>query len=839
MAGVDFTREDVIEESGVDPWELADDFAEEVDPEEMAEASRGFAAAAGEAGSAGELAVRASELSQDAAMTDEVAHHNAEEHITITDQDLQGSGQDIQDVADIINSATELALETWESVADRRSDAVGKVHEHLTDARTMYNVKFGELKEQADAEVVMDNPTVYFQGTAYEADGSRQMGWSMPSHLVTAIREEYLGKAVEDVTAIHERMDTEIDEYRSWMMARAGELSDLGYDLGTGPHTMWHTEDMAEWAAEGIEEELAKDEPDHTALENYTAGLAAISNGIYDPNDPTTPLRDLEPGELDYLEAFYNNIDEETLAKLGELQPDPRGSLDAAAASAERLAAIQANVANGINIMLNSDIGGIDIDVDDPASVVPESVRAYVYEAADDLGAAGGLESQREVLDRFNGFGALMEQATVPPSGDFADHLTTAAIDVQHETQEINRRAYLAARGEELEYNSGFVMPDFLENTGSSGLLTNVAQNTEASFDLLNDEGVREDLLNAQWADSDGVGDLVRSAVLPQGDANDDARNALADEVIQHFLGENRKLLIEDWDNSGLHGGQGRYPWDPTGLQGAIADATVSRLDAIIDLKNGEFPGVWSTADRHEVFSLMAASDGSVYQDFKAGVFEMQRNLAWEYYSSPPGEVLPGDVPETFQNIGILNGLLNWGEQDVINWYGGRADAAAALEHKFTTAGIGAAFSLAGTFSPEKYATGVSLSSTAYSLAESTLFPAPSPQEPLDQEIFEMTEGEINNMMAHRAIAAGAIDAHNQNLEPGAELMEVISGGEIVTDWSGHGSTPTALNRAADGVKLDAAYEAVYGGNLMVENEVSGYDFEETKSLSYRNRHGS
>ncbi|KAB8167880.1 hypothetical protein FH609_009575 [Streptomyces sp. 3MP-14] len=806
MAGVDFTREDVVEQAGVDPWETADDFAEEIDVEEMAEASRGFAAAAGEAGSASEVAARASEVSQEAATTDGIGHHNAEEHITITDRDLQGSGQDIEDVADIINSATELAADTEEQVSILRSDAQEKFHEHLTDARSTYQNKFAELVESAEQSAFYETPSVTVAGTVYKADGSRFTEWLFPQAALDAIREHYLGKAAEDITSLHGDMETEIEDYRSWMVSRAGELTDLGYDIGAGPHSMWGTEGMAEYSAEGIEEEMAKPEGERNLdrLEDYTAGLAAIGAGVYDPDDPTTPRRDLTPEEREYLDTFYDTIDADTLAALGHLSPNAPAGQDVGAAHEnaidnqwDQIHGIQAALGNGINMLTNPEIGGIDLDahpsIQGPADI-PESIRAFVYDADQDLRDAESLADARGVMSDFNGFGAVMEQATVPPGDTFAHHLTTAALDVQQAAHSINVGAYTDAAIEaDGDPPQDIVMPDFLENTGSSGLLSNVALNTDASFEILSNEGVRDELFGAQWADSDGVGDLVRSAVLPNGGEDDSERRALADTVIQHFTND-PSMLIEDW-NEANHLMREHYPWDTSGLQGAVSDATLSRLDAIAGLEGAE--GIWETDDRYAAFSLMAATDESVYEHFKSGVFDAQRNMAYEYYAN--GDPQDSDALNTLQSVGSLTGLMEWGERDVINWYEGREDAQQAQQQKVIKSSIGAALSVAGTLAPTQYATGVNLGSTAYGLVDPVLFPDYKPQEPGAQADYSLDGHEINMLMEQRALTAGAIDAHNEQVPPEAQL-DVMSPEEAMASWNGAGTPHTGLNESADGI---------------------------------------
>ncbi|GAA3880213.1 hypothetical protein [Streptomyces sedi] len=803
MPGVDFTREDVAEEAGVDPWETADDFAEEIDVEEMAEASRGFAAAAGEAGGASEVAARASELSQDSATTDGIGHHNADEHITITDRDLQGGGQDIESVADIINSATKLASDTEEEVSILRSDAQEAFHEHLTDARTTYQNKYAELEESVASALLIETPSVTVAGSVYLAEGSHFTQWSFPQAALTRIRDHYLGKAAGDITTLHGDMETEIDDYRSWMVSRAGELTELGYDVGAGPHSMWHTEEMAEYSAEAIKDEMAKpeDERDLDLLAQHTAGLAAIGAGVYDPDDPTSPRRDLTPEERAYLEEFYDTVDEDTLAELGNMSPGEPGGQDAGAGYQhaldtrwDRIHDIQATVGNGINMLMNPEIGGIDINahpsIQGPAPI-PESIQAFVYDADSDLRNAESLDDARGVMNNFNGFGNLMDQATVPPGNDFAHHLTTAALDVQEAVEEVNTDAYNDAVAEEAQHESlDFDVPNYLENTGSSGLLSNVAQNTDASFEILSNDGVREELLNARWADSDGAGDLVRSAVLPNGGEHDSERRALADDVIQHFTAEPSRL-IEDWEEDGIM--EPHYPWDTSGLQGAVSDATLSRLDAIVGLEGAE--GAWDEDQRFPVFSLMAATDDNVYEHFKTGVFETQRNLAYEYYTDDLSQ--EGDRRTVAQSIGNLTGLMEFGERDVINWYEGREDAQAAQRQKHLQTSIGAAFNVAGMV-PGGVGTVASAASTGYGMIEPTLFPDYKPQEPAAQAAYSHEADRVNELLEAHAITGGAIDAHNQRHPDGQ--LDLIPAEEVLAGDNGAGSPTIPLNDAGNGV---------------------------------------
>ncbi|WP_183091323.1 hypothetical protein [Streptomyces radicis] len=540
MSGVDFTKEDVAAQAGVDPWQEATDFADEIDPVAMAEASRGFASAAGEAGGAADLASAASEAAADSATTDGVSHHNAEENVAITTRDLQGGGEDIEAVAEVINSGTRLALATEEDVVDLYERANDDFDGHLTSARAKLEEKQGEFRDNAGDlwGRVLDGgplapPSVTVAGTEYTADGSTAGGWSFPQAAVDAIRTHFLTLAAEDAEEVHGDIETEIDDYRAAMTRKAGELDDLGYDLGEGPHGLWHSEGMAEWAAEGLQEEMARDNPDPERMDLYTQGLGIVANGVYgDPSRPGDPLRSLTPAERDYLGTFYDALDADTLVALGHWEGDPGSAPDAGSAhvaAMERLglgADAQQRVGNGISMLLNPDIGGLDPDAHPSMTgqrPMPESIRELVYGLEVGTGNAPGFDGpvgyDEDTGDyvvsgvhEFQGLSNLLGASTVPQGTDFAVDVGESALRVQEQFNVFAELygtpshsggedvAAVTTRDGETLYIDGDQLRDLRSlDTGASGALDVVSRDLDASQRLLLDDENLTQLMGTDW----------------------------------------------------------------------------------------------------------------------------------------------------------------------------------------------------------------------------------------------------------------------------------------------------------------------------------------------------
>lgn len=713
-----FSTAEVESRAGKRPWTRQLEFSRELDTAEMNDQAAAYARAASEARDTSDLAKEATKVSQDAGgLNGDPLVRNG--RFVETHRALQRGGSDMDVVVRHIIRSMNHAINAEKEVHQQIYRLNGKYQAHVQGAINAWLALGPAERTQARAD---------------------------------EIRNRYLGYAVDDASYAYGEIEGEINQYRRRLAGEAAELRRLGYDLGAGPFDLFTTEGMAKFAAEGLAKELGKSKPDPDKLEFYTQGLAAIASGVYgNPFSPGKPDRDLTPEEVAYLRAFYHNFDAGALAALGALKPGMEGVPDvgpAAIQAAQRyggIASAQIAAANGINMLLNPDINGIDPESRFGSQDIPAPVAEFVYGYDERI-------SDQASLDRFNGFGGLMSKATIAPGDAFAYDMGIAALEVQEAVERQNN----INRGMEWDDDSSTPPDGFepLRNTGSSGLLSGVSLNQDASLELLEGKGVRERMLRADWQDSEGIADMVRGAINPGEDGKLTAdQERVADSVIT-FYTDNPEQLIEDWNPS-------RIPpaTDPdlVPLQGAVADAVLLRMDDIIYKEKGRegLAGAYNQEDRYGAFSLMAATDPRVNEHFKTGITTMQYNLAYEYFSD-------GGDKKHAANLGRiadLNAYVQWGEQDVLNHYEGREDRQNKLRRDLGTATVGAVLGAAG-LATGPVGISASLAGGAFAVA-TPAFPEAQSQAARALGDYQLEAGFINNEMVRYTVVAAAVDANN------------------------------------------------------------------------------
>lgn len=652
-SGVTFTIDDVEEKAGCKPWKMAEKFADEIDEEEMANASKAFAEAAGEAGDASEVAGRASEISAESGQDEYGSYHDAVENVEITDKSLQGGGEDIEAVADLINNSTDAALDTQTNVVERYRDLTERKQDHQSDAYTVLETKQEELQEDFDVKKeaaasspdgMPATPNVTVKGETYSADGSAVGGFSFPEAAVTAIRNHFLGKAADDAKDADEYISEEIDEYRAKLTKNAADMEDLGYDVADGPHDLWYSEEAAWYNAYRLDEELEKENPDAEAVARYTNALGGATETMFDENGNVREDFDHHDSGVDeYVRKFFEEADAETLAALGNMDagdsaPDAGAGYVQNGSPADQLAAAQRNVANGINALTNPDVGGIDTSQAGAEKDVPASVAEYVYgydEKLDGMGVEPG-SGLRSSLNEFDGFGALMSRSTVESGHGFSGDMARAAIDVQKTIE---------AKNDDIrDHNGSNSVAEMrsdpystLKSENVGGLLTAASHNEGASAHLLADEDFARDVMMREWDNGAGAGDLVRAGTtLPEGiDPNSAMARPYFNSAgnVLELAGANQERLSEI--NNG--------PWDTSELHAAIGDTAVGYMDLLaaggttgasgpgeVDIYGETYEHGFklSTSDTNGLFDLMLTSDEDVSANFLEGVG------AWQYGTS-------------------------------------------------------------------------------------------------------------------------------------------------------------------------------------------------------------
>ena len=670
MPKLDFTRDEVEGKAGEKkPWTRQREFSEEIDPEDMADTAAVYARAAGEAADTGELAEEATRLGADSGALDGATLVDGEGRIDETARGLQGNGEDMDEVVTRLVQAMNRAIDAESDVQDE-IHAPGKLEtkytDHLRDAVDEWNgwqsALEGAVTRANDSGAVSGTVavSVTHDGRTINADQAPSGGgyvYSLPDSLAAEIREKHLGRAADSAKDAYDEITDHIDAYRQRLMEYGTELQALGYDLA-GPLGLWTTEGQAEYAAEKLEEELAKEDPDQRLIAMYTQGLSGIVDAIYgDSANPGDPLRDLTAAERAYLDTFFSNVDAETLASLGT--------------KIEGWDETKRNIANGITMLADPELGGYDPATAEGRAALPEIVRRFVYDYQDgrmwpgenDTTDADGF---REELQLFNGFGDIMSHGTLEPSEAFAGDLANAALDIQ------------ARSG--VQQALGIYADEQIPNTGSSGLLTTVSRNTEASAGLLNDDDFRDEFLGQWWQDSTGAADLIRAGTsIPDGmDHNDPQARQYVEAAFN--------VLADAPDNGRYILGQGGPQDGPmalnhVNLQRAIGDTSLEYMDMLskgsersefnassdgreftdenLHGKDYLYSFELNGDDRRALFSLMNSGDEQVRQDFFEGVGAWQEATAYNAFLRDE----PGGRPEqssTFHDIGRVAGTVQY-----------------------------------------------------------------------------------------------------------------------------------------------------------------------------------
>jgi hypothetical protein len=742
-----FSTDEVQEKAGKKPWTRNREFGEEIDVDDMANTANAYSRAFGEGTTAGNLAQRATAGSQEAGSQDGGTIVDGEDRTEHTFRELQHNGEDMGEVTDYLVRAMRRAVQARDDVEaviigeGTSGDGLQtKYNDHVQAAVTEWNGWQSALSSAFRAGNAGNGRSagdlaVPYNGESITVSPSENSMYALPESLAMDIREKHLGRAADDATSAYGDIVDEIDKYRMDLAGYGVELGELGYDLSDGPLGLWTTEEMADWAADGLSEELGRDHPDSEKMLRYTEALDAIVAGIYeDPNNPGDPTRQMTASELAYLEKFYGQLDADDLSALGKLKDDNAG-LEPGEAGWQ-LSSVE-RVANGLTMLTNPDAGGLDPSTEEGRERIPDAIRPFVYDYEDGamFSESPGSEAFADDLKRFNGFGDLMSTATVASGDQLSKDLATAAVDVQ--------------RMSSLQYN---VLPgedSWTENTGSSGMLRAAALNDIASAELLSDDTFRDDLLSQHWEDSTGAADLIRSGTtVPEGVDRDSQAGMLyreaAHEVLASAGGDHQDDILGK--NSSL-------PDDHTELQGALADTTLMHMDDVANY--GDNSGIhYAREERQGIFNLMAETEPAVNEGFKAGVNQIQYSMAHDYYT---GAVPEANRESTFNNVGYLTALVNEGETSAID----EASDGKALSNSLAKASVGSAL-WAASLAPGPQQIPVGLAGAGYFLIQPML-PTYDAQAPLED--FEHKEGAINRQTMDRAVAQAAIDAYGADQE--------------------------------------------------------------------------
>ncbi|GAB2912653.1 hypothetical protein GCM10022245_54530 [Streptomyces mayteni] len=697
---------------GQDPWATQTRFNGEINLPHMARAGDALLEAADGARDVKDLATRADAISEPAGAVNGAP-------LAVSSERFDETRVNIRD--ERLDQAVEYNFRAMRRASDTLNQVNAAITPNGLDARignyqaeALQDWNYWETTRQGIQQQYQNNPTATLPTIVYKQNsvtfGRLPDGTvTLPPELPTNIRDTYLQGAGDDARGTGGSIDAQIAMYRHALTEMAADLGEWGYNVASGPVDIFATPEMARFTAERINAEMAKDNPDELYLELYTENLQSITGGVF--GDPLAPgqvaQRGLTPQESTYLQAFYNTLSPEALAKLGSME-DLSGFA-------------KTNVANGIDMLMNPDIGGIDVSGTGGAQQVPDSIAEYLYGYDQRITEPGGVEA-------FNGFGRLMESSALTPGDDFARTTGIASLGVQ---EAIDRR--------------NFVPSEPL--TGSSDLLSHASRNADASLDLLSQQSTRERFLAVDWQDSQGIADVIRSATYPGAEGLTVEQKSVADGVLT-FYTDNPEELVPDWSTDGP---PPDFPPDVVPLQGAVADTALRRMDDIA----GYGANPYAERDRYGTFSLMAAADPTVNEYFKTGVNAVQYGLAYERYADGGA-----DAFTTMNRIGTLNQLVSWGEQDVINHYQGREDKENELRRDLATASAGAILGVAG-MAPGPLGVGMSLTEQGWSVAESA-FPEFEPQAPRALGDYQLEGAFLNDERMRYTVLSALAAAHNE-----------------------------------------------------------------------------
>ncbi|CAL9376209.1 hypothetical protein SUDANB171_00963 [Streptomyces sp. enrichment culture] len=700
MSDISFTRQEVADEAGCDPWKERTDFQNETDAEEIFTLSSVFRNGSEVAEETGSVAQYASDLEERAGTRGSNAiYESAAEHLVQTHADL--GGENLEVIARILGEVAEEV----ETVLEQNEEAItgdmgmnGEMDRQESDANSAFDSFETWLAAQ---EYGVGSSLEY---TIYDCTFTSVYGKFPVDKVRDHVKKTHLDLLADFAKDVHEGITERIEDYYSLLYRKESELGDYGYSTVDSPLDFWFTPGRAEYEAEQLEIELRKEDPDPERLSRYTEGLARIAESVYgDPHNPQDPPNDLQDWQWRYLQTYYDTLSPEAFALLNGHTPDsayPDGM--AAVGDAERNGGFeraQIALANGVNMLMNPDLLGDNTRITgEDRSAVPSSISTFVYDHWDNP-----MDMDGDRLNEFNGFGEVMARATVAPGGAFSHDMANAAMD----WLDISQLGFLGSDGVEVT------------NTGSNGLLQMVSLNSDASAEILTDEEFLDRMLDADWDDGTGAGNLIRSGTMPQDGELTDTQLEAAKNVILA---------------AGAEPGGGRAAGMVLDLQSAVSDVGIYHLDSLVNTSDGDgdrkdiFGNTIdafniSTADRESFYEFMARTEDSVQMSHIAGIQAYGYNEALRAFDA--GDQTAIDL--AMQRMGTVTGLFEREQLMYQHELTSDKDASALAVDKMWRTGAAVGISAVGAAATG----GISTAATWTGMGNSVLqamIPAPVPE---------------------------------------------------------------------------------------------------------------
>ncbi|MGP4113359.1 hypothetical protein ACTWP5_20900 [Streptomyces sp. 4N509B] len=671
-ASFEFSPAEVAARAGKDPWAIRTRFTSEVDVGAMGRAGDALLEAAREARGVKDLAVRADEIAQGAGAHNGTPMADAADRFDLTNVQLRDPQLDravesnfrAMQIADRTVTLVDAKVGGPAGLESRITGYEGEAQaewSYWTSLRDSLNAQYGN-------SAMSPPPTVQYNGRSVTFGRLPSGELTLPTELPAMIRETYLSQAGDDARLTGDDMDNLIARYRRDLMDLATGLNNMGFDVSEGPLKNFVNPQMADFAAEQINAALRDGNATPADLDMYTGYLESIRREIH--SEPTdrfgNPRGQLDPRDNAFLWNFYDRLTPESLGKLGQL--DDTHDL------------AKTNVANGIQMLMNPEIGGMNPN----GSAVPESIRHFVQDYRSSDLVQVGTPGLRDEVERFTGFGNVMSHATVASSDDFSKSLAYAATGLQQS----NLAHY----------------PGLSLNDAGSGMLQAAALNSGASAELLNEEAFRGDLLITGGR---GAAALIESgAVIPDGmdPASPEAKPYV--DAGFHVLTDAARYGDEAIAHAELAGVDGSH------LRQAIGNTAIAHMD-LIAMGGGGESKLWDPhvpvptggpqwgftigdEDRQKLFEMMH-NDEATRSQFFGDVAEWQRETTLETFQNNPFGQGGGDYANmnAIRGAGEIQGVVAAVQgRDELALSQGITDTATYANYAATAAG--AAFPVVG-----------------------------------------------------------------------------------------------------------------------------------------------
>jgi hypothetical protein len=284
-----FTRDDVeaVPPGDKKPWTRQLEFDKEINAEDIAATAAAYGQAAAEARGTQELAVRATQISQQGGGLDGSSLVDGEARIDETRGGLQDGGDDIDAVVRHLVYAMNLALATKDDVRglihNRSMGLDPKYINHLNAAIAEWNGWVQGLNDAvANQSAVGEGLGIWVMGGGGARGAGEPVppevthpsgetrypqftasGWALPDDLAGKIREKYLQLAATDAATTWDDIEAEIEMYRRKMLERADELRRLGFDPAEEPGGLFTSSAVAGQSGGSMRP------PDDGSLRNY------------------------------------------------------------------------------------------------------------------------------------------------------------------------------------------------------------------------------------------------------------------------------------------------------------------------------------------------------------------------------------------------------------------------------------------------------------------------------------------------------------------------------------------------------------------------------------------